>query len=97
MSSVIFALSGMGTRVGATGWAVCAQTLPVQTAQASIAPSRNRAVRFAVDLELGIGSRGATAAVLAERFILVAFHKFNDPYFHVNWPPTRTPMTGPEL
>jgi hypothetical protein len=54
-------------------------------------------VRFAVDLELGIGSRGATAAVLAERFILVAFHKFNDPYFHVNWPPTRTPMTGPEL
>ena len=63
------ALSGIGTRVGATGCAVCARTLSIQTAQASIAPSRSRAMRIAAEIKSGIGSRSAAAAVRAERLI----------------------------
>src|SRR5436190_3995934 len=57
MSSVSFALSGIGTRAGATCCVACAQTLSLQTAQASIAPNRSRARRIAADIESGIGSR----------------------------------------
>src|SRR4051794_11793126 len=57
MSSVSFALSGIGARVGATCCVVCAQTLSLQTPQASIAPNRSRARRIAADIESGIGSR----------------------------------------